>query len=156
MIPSVPLPRRPESGGFRCRYAAPPPSGCAPQNRRTHAAPVSSLSLSLKASPFCLLAHLLRLRCSVSLRSHCASGPTQMGDRSTPAFQAERQEIAAPHVPLFAPLPRPVTKTCRLWLPLARLSTFAGPSAVALRYGGTSPPSPGRRRTRRRDQWRIG
>jgi hypothetical protein len=37
------------------------------------------------------------------------------------AFQAERQEIASPRVPFFAPLPSPVAKTCRLWLPLERL-----------------------------------
>ena len=39
---------------------APPPRrspGCAPQNRRTQAAPDSSLSLSLKTFPFRLLAH---------------------------------------------------------------------------------------------------
>jgi hypothetical protein len=32
-------------------------------------------------------------------------------------FQAERQVIAAPAFRLFAPLPRFVAKTCRLWLP---------------------------------------
>jgi hypothetical protein len=37
------------------------------------------------------------------------------------AFQAGRQDIAAPRLPLYAPLPRPVAKTCRLWLPLERL-----------------------------------
>jgi len=81
-----PFPRRPESGGFRSDSAPPPPSGCAPQNRRTHAAPGSSLSLSLKTLPFRLLAHLLRLRCSVSLLSRCASRPPQTGDRSTPGL----------------------------------------------------------------------
>jgi hypothetical protein len=56
MEPCPPIPPRPESGGF-C-------SGFAPQNRRTHATPDSSLSLSLKTAPFRSLALMLRLRCS--------------------------------------------------------------------------------------------
>jgi hypothetical protein len=43
---------RPESGGFRFRSAPQLPARSAPQNRRTHAAPDSSLSLSLKTLPF--------------------------------------------------------------------------------------------------------
>ena len=44
------------------------------------------------------------------------------------AFPAERQDIAPPACPLFSPSPRPVAKTCRLWLPLVE----------------TTPPNPAR------------
>jgi hypothetical protein len=103
------------------RRRSPLPSVSAPQNRRPHAAPDSSLSLSLKSLQFRSFAHLLRLRYSVSPCSHCASGPSHMGDRSLPpslkaelrrtgrAFQAERQEIAAP---AFSPV-RPIAQPCR-------------------------------------------
>ena len=101
--------------------------------------PDSSLSLRLKAAAFRLLAHLLRLRCS-RLRF---ARVTRLGLRIWPtaplrAFQSERQGIAAPACSLFTPLPRPVAKTCRLWLPLERLSSFAGPTVDRL------PPNPTR------------
>jgi hypothetical protein len=71
----------PESGGFRYSYASPSSEAGLRENRRTHDVPNSSLSLSLKASPFRLFAHLLRLRCSDSLRSllrvwACSNGRT--------------------------------------------------------------------------------
>jgi hypothetical protein len=43
------------------------------------------------------------------------SGPFKLRDKTS----------RPPRVPFFAPLPRPVAKTCRLWLPLERLSSFA-------------------------------
>ncbi len=58
MVPCPPIPPRPESGGF-C-------SGFAPQNRRTHATPDSSLSLSLKTAAFRSLALMLWLRCQAT------------------------------------------------------------------------------------------
>jgi hypothetical protein len=88
---------RPESGGFRFRSAPSHPRGAAPQNRRTLAAPDSSLSVSLKTLPFRFLAHFLRLRCSVSVLSLCASGPTQMGEQGPPprvCWQTKRHEQA--------------------------------------------------------------
>jgi len=114
--------RRPESPGFRFRSAPPPPSGCAPQNRRTHAAPDSSLSLSLQTLPLRFLAHLLRLRCSVSLLSLCASGPPQMGDRSTPGLSGGETRHRGPRVsPLYSPLAHPCAQDCELSIPLERL-----------------------------------
>ena len=104
-------PPRPESGGF-CSGSAPRfPS--APQNRRTHAAPDSSLSLSLKASPFRLLAH----RSGYDARS-CSARTARLGLRkwaTAPlrAFQAERQDIATP---AFCPV-RPIAPPCRQDLP---------------------------------------
>jgi len=49
----------------------------------------SSFSLSLKSLRFRFPAHLLRLRCSVWLRSHCASGPPEMGDRHRAESRSE-------------------------------------------------------------------
>jgi len=105
---------RPESDGF-C-------SGFAPQNRRTHAAPVSSLSLSLESlsvpltRPFAPATMLglapLALRVWASTNGRpLNSGPFRLRDKKS----------RPPRVPFFAPLPRPVAKTCRLWLPLERL-----------------------------------
>jgi hypothetical protein len=91
--------------------------GCAPRNHRTQAAPNSSLSLKGKDPPFRFLARSIRLRCSVLLRSLCASGPLQPGERYTPGLSPERQESAAPrprlvtfsnplcHVPNLSPSP---------------------------------------------------
>jgi hypothetical protein len=59
-----------------------------PATFRPHHAPDFSLSLRMKSLPFRLLAHLLRPRWSVSLLSRCASGPPQMGDRSTPGLSS--------------------------------------------------------------------
>ncbi len=80
------FPRRPESGGFRFRSAPRFPHSSLRKTGRTQATSNSSLSFSLKTPPFRFLAHSVRLRCSVSLRSLCASGPTQIGDRSTPGL----------------------------------------------------------------------
>jgi len=74
---------RPESGGFRSGCALPLHRSLAPRNRRTHAAPDSSFSLSRKAAAFRLLALVLRLRANVfaalALR-FCAYAP---GERFT-------------------------------------------------------------------------
>lgn len=78
-------PPRPESGGFApVRFSFVP--GWTSAKPPHLSALDSRLSLSLKASAFHFLAHLLRLRCSVSLRLLCASGPPQMGERSTPGL----------------------------------------------------------------------
>jgi hypothetical protein len=52
------------------------------------------LVTQLESLSFRFLAHSFRLRCSDSLCSLCASGPTQKGDRSTAWLSSERQNIA--------------------------------------------------------------
>jgi len=119
------FPPRPESGGFcyQLRFSfvrgwaiAKPPHSCRPD---------SSLSLSQKASPFRLLAHLLRLRCSVSLLPLCASEPPQMGERSTPGLSILRDKISRPRAPVvmfsnpFCQRSQPLALTSLLFEPRA-------------------------------------
>ena len=112
---------QPASAGFRFHSAPRQPSGCAPQNRRTQADLDSSLSLSLKTLPFRLLAHLLRLRYSVSLRSHCAFGSPQMADRSTLGLSVRATRERAPACSLVCPIAPPFAPDCELSIPLERL-----------------------------------
>jgi hypothetical protein len=57
-----------------------------------------------KDSPFRFLARLLRSRCSVLLRSLCASEPPPPDERSTASLSPERQGSAAPapHLVMFS------------------------------------------------------
>ena len=50
----------------------------------------------------------------------------QMGDNSTPGISVRETSLRALHLPFLAPFPRPVAKTCRLWLPLERLRRQTG------------------------------
>ena len=92
-----------------------------PNSTPTHWLELPSLSLSGKTSPFRFLARLLRLRCSVLLRSLCASEPPQPGERSTASLSPERQEIATPAFPIVSPHCLPVAPDCELSIPLERL-----------------------------------
>jgi hypothetical protein len=95
---------RPESGRLLLRLRSRFPQPMLRKNRRTHATPDSSLSLSLKATAFRSLAHRLRLRCSELLRSLCASVPPQMDDRSTPRLSvcATRFRVPVPRLVMFS------------------------------------------------------
>ena len=101
---------------------APPPSGCAPQNPPHSGRPRfqlvtqpenPSVSLTRPFAPATMLGLApLALRVWAYANGRpLHSGPSRLRDKKP-----------RPRVPpFFAPLPRPVTKTCRVWLPLEKL-----------------------------------
>jgi hypothetical protein len=115
--------------------SAPPPRNPPATLRKTAALmppPDSSLSLSLKASPFHSFAHLLRLRCSRLRSARVARlGLNKWATAPLRAFLAERQEIAAPAFPIVCPHCPPLR---------ARLRGFDSPWKTTPRNSQTCAP----------------
>src|ERR1039457_3361639 len=102
----------PSHASLPLRSAKPPPSW-RPRFQLVPQPEYPSIPLSRPLAPATMLGLApLALRVSASTNGRpLHSGPFRLRDKKS----------RPPRVPLFAPLPGPVAKTCRLWLPLERL-----------------------------------